>query len=240
MVGGGYASYGARLKEFIDLAHRYGVPAYPSMNHFKEPEMMRSVASSFFSLGADGFYIFNWYGVEDGSEKAKCLSQCGSPKTLAGLDKRYVADNGCRITYCGYANPPSQFPSPIVGGKAIELVVGDDVAKSGTLGKMTLMIGVSGLNASPSLAALVNRVPPKADLCVQINGVQLEHGALRLKPGVTLKTKLWSNSLTDRTSGNTFVANVTAPPVRRGINHIRVLPGPAARDRSRLRSRRWS
>ena len=232
MVGGGYMPYGARLRQFIDLAHRYGVPAYPSMNHFKEPEMMRSVASNFFSLSADGFYIFNWYGVADGSEKAKCLKQCGSPEALAGLDKRYVADNGCRIRYCGYANPPSQFPSPLVGGKAIELVVGDDMAdaqRNGTLGKMTLMIGVSGLHASPSLTDLLNRVPPKADLCVQINGVQLERGALRLEPGITLKTKLWTNSLGDRTSGNTFVASVTAPPVRRGINHIRVLPGPGSK-----------
>ena len=42
VVGGGYMPYASRLKELIDLAHRYGVPAYPCINHFQDPVKMRS------------------------------------------------------------------------------------------------------------------------------------------------------------------------------------------------------
>ncbi|MFH0965785.1 MAG: hypothetical protein V2A58_17440 [Planctomycetota bacterium] len=211
MIGGGYMPYGARLKEFIDLAHRCGVPAYPCMNHFKEPEMMRTVAGDFFALGADGFYIFNWYGVEDGSEKAACLSQCGDPETLAGLDKRFIADSGARIKYCGYVNPPGQFPVPLVGGDAIELVVGDDVAaaaKAGTVGRMTLTVKVSDLNHQTSLTDVVNNVPSGENIAIEVNGVQLPSECIR------------------RLDDETFAAEVTAPPLVRGVNRIRVFPGP--------------
>ncbi len=34
MVGGGVIPYSPQLKQFIDMAHRYGVPAYPCMNRF--------------------------------------------------------------------------------------------------------------------------------------------------------------------------------------------------------------
>jgi len=211
MIGGGYMPYGARLKEFIDLAHRYGVPAYPSQNHFKEPEMMRTVASNFFALGADGFYLFNWYGVEDGSEKAKCLDQCGAPETLAGLDKRYLADTGARISYLGHCNPPSQFPSLLVGGKAIELVVGDDLAaarRDGTLGRLTLEIAVSNVDSLPSLADRVNRAPSQETIALEINSVRVPDDAIQ------------------RIDEKTFVASVQAPPLDRGVNHVRVFPGP--------------
>lgn len=210
MIGGGYMPYGARLKEFIDMAHRYGVPAYPTMNHFKDPEMMRSVASNFFALGADGFYIFNWYGVPDKSEKAKCLTQCGSSGTLTGLDKRYVADNGCRIRYCGYANAPSQFPSPLISGRSIELVVGDDVATAqqhGSIGRMILRMTVSDIDGPASLHDLINGFPSSEYLSVQVNGVQLPRNAVM------------------REGPDAFVAPVAAPPLRQGLNHIRIFPG---------------
>ena len=229
MVGGGYLPYGARLKRFIDMAHRYHVPAYPAMNHFKDPELMRTVASNFFALGADGFYIFNWYGVPDGSEKAKCLTQCGSPETLAGLDKRYIADNGCRIRYCGYSNPPSQFPSPLVGGRAIELVVGDDVAKAqqeGKIAAMTLRITVSSLDAGATLSDLIHGVRIEGALSVQVNAAQIAADAIQFVSTAQVQTKLWPASLVGEAQGHTFAAAVTAPPIRRGINHIRVFPGP--------------
>ena len=190
---------------------------------------MRTAASNFFSLGADGFYIFNWYGVPDGSDKAACLKQCGSPAALAGLDKRHVADSGCRIRYCGYTNPPSQFPSPLVGGRDIELVVGDDVAEAqreGTLGRMVLRMAVSHLGSAPTLLDLVNRVPPKEGVCVQINGVQLPPDAIGRDVGAAPGTELWPADIAERERGDTLAVVVTAPPVRRGINTIRVLPGP--------------
>jgi len=198
MVGGGYMPYSSsRYKESIDLAHAHGVQAYPCVNHFKEAIKMRSWASNFFALGGDGFYIFNYGGVQDGSEKAACLTQCGSPETLAGLDKVFAPDGGCRIFYCGQTNPPSPFPVDLVGGPAIELVVGDDLAaanRAGRIEALTLRVKVIG-------------VGEKAKIAVHINGIQA------------------SDSAVARSDGETFLVSGEASLYERGINHITILPG---------------
>ena len=100
IVGGGYMPYAGRLQTFVDLAHRYGIPAYPCINHFREPVAMRSLASNFWALGADGVYLFNYFGVGSGmeggrmvpqvsdpAERRKVLSQMGDPASLRGLEK---------------------------------------------------------------------------------------------------------------------------------------------------------
>ncbi len=197
MIGGGYLPYGGRIKELIDLAHHYGVPAYPCINHFVEPIKMRSYASNFWALGADGVYIFNYYGVEDGSEKAECLKQLGDPDILLGLDKEYLPDNGCSIFYCGQSNPPGQFPVRLIDGVPIELVVGDDLQKAA--GK--------GMIEELRLEVKVENVDPNERVAIQINGVQV--------PDVAVQ----------RVADDTFQAAVQTPPLRRGINHIVVLPG---------------
>ena len=47
MVGGGYMPYAGRLKEFVDMAHSYGIPAYPSINHLDSPIEAVSKVSNF-------------------------------------------------------------------------------------------------------------------------------------------------------------------------------------------------
>ena len=201
MIGGGYMPYGGRVKQFIDMAHRYGVHAYPCKNHFRSPEEMRSTAANFWSLGADGVYLFNWggsYGNGPDAEKgrADCLRQMGSPKTLANLDKRFVADTGCSIPYVGHTNPPSQFPLRLVSDRAVELVVGDDPAQmSGA--RVTLQIKVSQMNENESVV-------------VRVNGRQVPNGmVVRVDPA-------------------TFHVRGVPESLKRGINQIQVLPGPGA------------
>ncbi len=218
MVGGGYLPYAGRIKELIDLAHHYGVPAYPCINHFLEPINMRSYASNFWALGADGVYIFNYFGVPEGSEKHECLNQMGDPETLAGRDKLYKADAGCSIFYCGHTNPPSPFPVRLVGGRPIELVVGDDVQKAereGVLGRMLLRLQVSGVDFLPyftltemNLKDNVLDVLSDQRIAIHINGARIPDKDIR------------------RADKDAFVALVTAPPLKQGINHIVVLPGP--------------
>jgi hypothetical protein len=159
MVGGGYMPYGGRLQQFIDMAHRYGVHAYPCMNHYKEPEQMRSVAAGFWALGADGFYLFNYGGVKDSDPRRRCLDEIGDPAALVGLDKRFVADTGCSINYVGHTNPPSQFPRRIVGSHPVELVVGDDLA--------------GGPSVRATLFVKVTEVPEDESIAIRVNGRQL-------------------------------------------------------------------
>jgi len=213
VVGGGYMPYSGRLKEFIDMAHRYGIPAYPCINHFQEPIKMRSYASNFWALGADGVYLFNFGGAGEGTPQQACLSQMQDPDVLRGLDKLYLPDNGCSIFYTGYANPSPQFPVRLVWGKPIELVVGDDLqqaAREGLLGEVLLQIKVSNLAAFPELNEMIlkNEVLSDERIAIQINGSRI--------PDQDIK----------RVDNKTFVASVTAPPLKRGINQIVVLHGP--------------
>ena len=210
MVGGGYMPYGARVREFIGMAHRYGIHAYPCQNHYIEPESMHSIASDFWALGADGFYMFNYGGVSPESPKYPCLYQLGNPETLAGLDKRFNADKGCSIKYVGYTNPPSQFPTAIVGGEPVELVVGDDLAalqRAGTEMRLNLHVSVSGMNTLTSLDDLVRNAVSKERIGLQINGVEVPAALIR------------------RLDATTFLAAVEGRYFVNGSNWIRVYPG---------------
>ena len=208
MVGGGYMPSGARIKEHIDMAHHYGIPAYPSINNFKAPIQLRSWASNFWALGADGIYLFNWYGLEHygldkGSEGYKCLSQMGDPDVLHGLDKEYDADNGESYAWHGFNNQPPQFPVRLLDGTPIKLVVGDDLRRSADGNRM----------ANAKLHIEVDHMDPKEDVRIAANGHWIP-----------------ANSI-ERTSQQVFEADVPVHSVRRGINSIEVLPGPQSMGR---------
>lgn len=214
IVGGGYMPYAGRLQTFIDLAHRYGIPAYPSINHFREPVAMRSLASNFRAMGADGVYLFNYFGVgsgmeggrmvpqvSDSAERRKVLSQIGDPPTLQGLKKRFVADNGASIYYAGYTNPRGQFPVRLVEARPIELVVGDDFRGAGRpASELLLKINVAD-------------VPSGEGIAVEVNGERVASASV------------------ERTGKTSFSARLQAEPLKQGLNTIVVLPGPNSTGR---------
>lgn len=214
IVGGGYMPYAGRLQTFVDLAHRYGIPAYPCINHFREPVAMRSLASNFWSMGADGVYLFNYFGVASGmeggrmvpqvsdpAERRKVLSQMGDPASLQGLEKRFPADNGSSIFYAGFSNPPGQFPVRLVEARPIELMVGDDVGEAERpASELLLKISVAD-------------VPSGEGIAVEVNGARVPSSSL------------------ERTGKTSFAARLQAEPLKRGLNEVVVLPGPDATGR---------
>ena len=214
IVGGGYMPYAGRLQTFVDLAHRYGIPAYPCINHFREPVAMRSLASNFWAMGADGIYLFNYFGVGSGmeggrmvpqvsdpAERRKVLSQMGDTASLQGLEKRFPADNGASIFYAGFTNPSGQFPVRMVEARAIELMVGDDV-------------GVAERPASELLLIIsVADVPSGEGIAVEVNGARVPYAAL------------------ERTGETSFAARLQQESLKRGLNEVVVLPGPVSTGR---------
>jgi hypothetical protein len=218
IVGGGYMPYAGRLQTFVDLAHRYGIPAYPCINHFREPVAMRSLASNFWSMGADGVYLFNYFGVasgmeggrmslqvSDSAERRKVLSQIGDPASISTMEKRFPADNGSSIFYAGFTNPRGQFPVRLVEARPIELMVGDDVG---------------GAERPPSellLNVSVADVPSGESIAVEVNGARVPSAGLK------------------RTGETSFAVRLQAEPLKRGLNSIVVLPG--ADSTGRLASR---
>ena len=205
VVGGGYLPYSGSLQELVDLSHRHNVPAYPCLNHFQGPVQMRTVASNFWALGGDGFYLFNYFGVTGkelhpgwGASSAESLRQIGSPKTLRGLDKLYQPDSGSAIAYIGYNNAPPQLPVRLIDGRAVELVVGDDVAHASRerrIKELRLQVQVANLAQAEGIT-------------VQVNGQSI--GAERVR----------------RVDEKSLTVDLTAPPLRQGINSLTFLPGP--------------
>ena len=214
IVGGGYMPYAGRLQTFVDLAHRYGIPAYPCINHFREPVAMRSLASNIWAMGADGVYLFNYFGVDSGmeggrmvpqvsdsAERRKVLSQIGDPASLTGLEKRFVADNGASIFYTGFTNPRGQLPARLMEATPIELVVGDDVGQADRqASELVLNISVEEVAAGEGIA-------------VEVNGARVPSASL------------------ERTGDESFTARLQEEPLKRGLNTIVVLPGPDSTGR---------
>lgn len=204
IVGGGYMPYAARLKELIDLAHQHQLPAYPCVNHFRGPVQMRSLASNFWALGGDGFYLFNFFGVTGeevnagwGASDVSSLREIGSVETLRGKDKVYLADTGETRTYIGYSNPENQFPVRIVSGRAVELVVGDDLQAA----------AAEGLLKEIRLEFTVSNVAADEHVQLRVNGVDVEPGRIT------------------RDGESQFAAQLPAKPLRRGVNHAEFSPG---------------
>ena len=207
MVGGGYIPYAGRLKEFVDMAHSYGIPAYPSINHLNSPIEAVSKASNFWALGADGVYVFNyssdnWKPTDETDNFkgtfSKIPHQLGSPDTLLGVDKEYLPDNGVQQPYCGYNVLPERFPVAIVYGIPIELVVGDDIHKAATM----------GILQDIRLAISVKNLESYEEIAVKINGKKVP------APDI------------NRTNAQQFDAMVQPSLLRRGINEIVIVPGP--------------
>ena len=72
----------ARARRHLNARGRRDVTLIITGGLRTESDFVKALA-----LGADGVYVFNYAGLEDGSEKHKCLSQMGDPTTLLGLDK---------------------------------------------------------------------------------------------------------------------------------------------------------
>jgi hypothetical protein len=210
VVGGGYMPYSARLKELVDMAHRHHVPAYPCLNHFRGPVQMQTVASNFRAWGGDGFYLFNYFGVTGrevnpgwGASSAESLRQVGAVETLRGLDKLYKPDPGTATSYIGYNNASGQLPVRLIDGTPVELVVGDDVAGAFAGDQL------EGLR----LRVQVADVSEGAAIAVQVNGTLASPEKIR------------------RADETTFDVDLSAPPLRRGINQIVFLPGVGSSGR---------
>ena len=234
IIAGGYMPFSPRIKELIDLAHFHDIPAYPSVdidawyseeekvykaspardmrhpNAFDshcEPDKVRAIASNFRALGADGVYLFNWYGLPDGAdEQLAVLDQVGELGTLRNSPKRFQPDNGTDdwLTFCGYGVAPRRFPVRLVHGTPVELFVGDDVrraAADATLRSVELRIEVAHMHVSEGID-------------VSINGVPVPAAEIR------------------RTHEGEFRAGVSAPPLRQGVNEIVALPGKGSIGRS--------
>lgn len=218
MAGGTETPFGPSIREFIDLAHRYGIPAYPvadidardvpphtyPFDYYANPYQVRALASNWLEMGADGVYLFNWYGLPpDAHRELALLQQIGDKETLKYTNKRFQPDNGNDDAVLGYANAPRQFPVKLLHGAEIVLMVGDDVQQAEAAGRLDAL----------RLRIEVAHVHIKEGIQVSVNDAVLPPSAVR------------------RTGEHEFMADVEASGIRQGINRIVVLPGKGSAGR---------
>jgi len=110
------------LKEFIELAHRYDVPAYPCLRRVDRGgvtwEVCRGEAMSRFAEGADGITTFNRFDPTH-----RRWRELGDPKVLRDLDKTYTCPHDLPVTVTDK------------GCKPLRLFVGEDVRSAASAGK---------------------------------------------------------------------------------------------------------
>jgi hypothetical protein len=85
-----YPGFDARIDGF-DF---WGFPG-PEPLQTKEDMRTRAVANHYHNHGADGIYVFNWYGGRD--SRRHLLNQIGAPETLRGTDKIYAPSHRYRV-----------------------------------------------------------------------------------------------------------------------------------------------
>jgi len=230
IIGLGNSQMSEPYHEFIEMAHRYGVLAYPCMNRWNGYEILRAAVSNYDAAGADGVYFFNynspnfggdpprWWKILRPGEKWQkgyirtLVEDIADPATLAGLDKLYELEWRKVWTKYQYAVYPHPLPVRLVECRSIKLVVGDDLeaaSRNNRLKDLRLQVRVSWVN-------------PDEWITLDVNGVPVASGEGKPAPGYK---DSWGRTVK---SGCWYDVDVGAPPLRKGENQIVVALGKGA------------
>ncbi len=211
--------YSTELKDFVDMGHRCDVPVYMNcplpgdpaedynVSRAMDGPLVRAICSNFWALGADGVYLFN-FPYSDKEECARWLNEIGDPDTLMGLDKLYLPEEGGGSGSWGpvggaYTNARTAFPVHIIHAPSVKIVVGDDVQKAAQ----------ERLLAEIRCEVGVSNMHEVEGINIKVNGTKVPVSDI------------------ERVTADCFEALLTAPPLKRGINQIVILPGPGSTGR---------
>ena len=157
VVGGGFVPFGMNIEEFVEVARGTECGVYGCIESARPAaadEVVRAIASRIWSSGADGVYLFNYYG-RSVEWKRRVLNAIAAPETLARRDKRYQVDHTDRVMGPGqiagafrHGHPNIQLPVTLDQthsnrGPVLKLTIADDVesaSKEGVLGECILRL----------------------------------------------------------------------------------------------------
>jgi len=111
--------------------------------------LVRAIAMKYWTEGADGLYLFNFFSRGAEWKEAPLFREAGDPRVLAGLDKRYQLD---RKNYSpgvsshlgsvfDTAIPSAQLPAQLYedfegAGATLTFSIADDLALANSQGKL--------------------------------------------------------------------------------------------------------
>jgi hypothetical protein len=174
--GGGFIPFSTPLDEFVEAARPAGcrvLGCFEALRPFLDEEAMRAAAARYWTAGADGLYLFNYYSMPN-DWRRRVLGLLSDPAAVAVADKRYELDRSPRPEtrtqlWLSFRNaiPLVQLPltlwdTPEGGGAALEIEVADDIEGAlaeGRLKKVVLGLGFETLVAADALQVQLNGLP---------------------------------------------------------------------------------
>ena len=167
-----------RLAEWKELANRYGVPVYPSVNaavytkkYIKLPdgqpkavEAVRATASYWYQQGADGIYLFNLFVWQDKNiggytreQVCSPLSEIGSPERLARTGKLYSIQASIDRASISHGSEETYLPIALDSNEhLLPLAIGPDAYEPGA--QFTLRVLTKGSRSDTKLRLRLNQV----------------------------------------------------------------------------------
>ena len=231
VVGGGFIPFETPVNEFVEAARSTEVQVYGCIEGTRQldEKTIRALASRWWSDGASGIYLYNFYTMSAEWNK-RIFDQISDPTALRRLDKRYEADSTGPLAPCGgigcafrYASPAAPLPLNLVEGFAgsgptLRLRVTDDVevaAAEGSLGSCSLVLRLDSLT-------------PDDELQVRLNGQHLSwetrtasfDGWTRLDLESLFWTKYPTYPTEQTRPGASIEFDLGCPPLRQGENEV--------------------
>ena len=229
VAGGGFMPFDMPLEEFVAAAQGTGCQVYGCIEHLRpavDEPTVKAIASRFWSAGAAGVYLFNYFGKPP-EWKRRVLSQVADPEALKREDKLYHLDLTDRLVprdlhdySFRYAVPAVQLPvtlaEPLSGrGPVLKMMIGDDVEAAAAEGALRRCV----------LKLSLNNISGEDEYDVLVNGELLSSAARTASYGGWRRLE-WTQFPTRLKEidhgGGTLEYEVAGPPFRRGENEIEV------------------
>ena len=225
--GGGFIPFETPLEEFVEAARGTECQIYGCLEHLRtaiDDEVVRAIASRYWSAGASGLYLFNYFSKPI-EWKQRVLNEIGDKDTLSRLNKRYHMDHSDRLAprdlhdYAfRYAVPAVQLPvrlmpTPSGHGLILRVRIEDDVeAACADEALMSCVLRMS-----------FEKFCPEDELEVLLNGDLLSPNTDRSFFGDWTRHE-WTQypqGLADVTySGGRLEFDLHCPPLQQGTNEI--------------------
>ncbi|MEE2659553.1 MAG: hypothetical protein VX733_13690 [Candidatus Latescibacterota bacterium] len=167
VAGGGFTPFETPVEEFVKAAKGTGCFIYGSLEALRpalDEEVVHAAAARSWSAGAQGLYLFNYYGVP-AAWKRTVLADLADVARLAGLSKRYELDHTDRVSgkeahggAFNHAHPQASLPVTLeptleAGGAELELVIAEAAP---TPTRCTLELGFGELSEADELEVCFN------------------------------------------------------------------------------------
>ena len=255
VAGMGWSPFETPLGEFVEAARETGVQVYGSIEASRpavDENVIRALASRFWSLGASGTYLYNFYTMS-AEWKRRILNEIADPATLSRLDKRYELDHTIMpeplseeeverefifavpedryvqiMSVFRYAIPSAQLPVVIEEtfsgrGPVLRLEIADELEAA----------RADGALGSCVLALRFDNLMTADELEVRLNGEVVPIGPTnvsfsgwtRLRPEPRYWTRFPTQPIEVTEPGASVELDVGCPPVRQGENELEVRIG---------------